>query len=177
MIHYQKLIFGMEMSQINQQNKLLQTGVILKNTCLFLFKHLKVINMKKLSFKQRQKIKLVKKWFCTRKVSRDESYKVRNAFRTFFDGIYNSSFGWEADEIFYLQDPCTSVSLYQLQIHNLKVYRYKGVLTMEIETERPGICIGKGGKFIDEYRKYMRKYLNDETFSIHIVESKALFNY
>lgn len=133
--------------------------------------------MLKLSFKQRQKINLVKRWFCIRKVSRGEFHKVCNVFKSFFEGIKSYAFDWEEDEIFYLHEPCTTIKLYELQIHNLKVYRYKGILTLEIQTERPGICIGKGGEFIDKYRTYIRKYLNDETFQIHIVESKSLFNY
>ena len=68
------------------------------------------------------------------------------------------------------------MTIKDLEIINLNVYKHKGILTLEIVTRRPGMCIGRRGDFIDSYREFIKEHLSLDEFQIHITEAKCLFN-
>ena len=102
--------------------------------------------------------------FYTKKVSCYVYNEVISAFLEYFRG-------WCDDDYNMVVHPTSTIPMEHLMITDLKVFRYRGKLVLEIHTDRPGICIGKGGCFVNSYREYIRKSIHDPEFEIHFKES------
>lgn len=140
---------------------------------------MKKLLFKYLSRKQRDNVNRFLDFFYIRKVNRNLSFKVRNTFKAYFEGIYDYPNEFDNDcfgETAYIIEPQTTIRIKDLAITALNVYKYKGELTLEITTSRPGICIGKGGNLIDSYREFISENIG-QPIKIRLIESKSLFNY
>jgi len=142
---------------------------------------MKKLLFKHLSRKQKDAVNDFIDLFYTKKVNRTLSFRVRSAFRTFFEGVINEidffDDVYDSSTTSYFIEPQTTIKLSDLAITNLKVYKYKGFLTLEITTSRPGICVGKGGRFIDSYTKFISDYIDQPNFKVRLKEHKGFFNY
>jgi len=53
---------------------------------------------------------------------------------------------------------------------NFEVEYIDNVYNINIKSYRPGLIIGKGGKDIEDYNKYIQKELNIKNFKINLTE-------
>lgn len=60
-------------------------------------------------------------------------------------------------------------------ITHIKVFKHKKRIIVEIETHRPGLLIGKGGKFIDELKDFVEDNTKQK-IEIDLRESKLWMN-
>lgn len=72
-------------------------------------------------------------------------------------------------------DSINHYRLHSLQINNILARKEKGILHIQIELERPGLLIGKGGSTINNLQNQIEKELNC-LVEINIVES-TLWNF
>ena len=107
-----------------------------------------------------------------KRVSRDLQFKVKDAFRIYFEGVMDYDFDSPFYLIRYKIQPRVNISINDLGIKDLKVFRYRGNLTLEITTSN----VEQLNTFITGYKEYISKSV-EEDITIEIKKTRSLFNY